>query len=164
MSILFDGQYANGVSRAARDIILKHTPVRRATPREDYSGTDAVVDACRWQVRVRHHRHLHDYPDDLTFRLSTTFGNSSEVDRILAGTYTADRFLYGFATVDNDGIEAWRIIDMVNIGALHRGAITAAIDDARTNRDGSRFVVIDANDIPAAVVDAHGFAVQGVLL
>ncbi|MFW5745069.1 MAG: hypothetical protein ACOC2D_17490 [Spirochaetota bacterium] len=125
---------------------------------------DAITDHCEGiSVRIRAHRYLEQFPDDITIRYQRPSGAATEFDRIMAGD--GRYMLYGFPSSDNRRLAAYTILDLrvlrswvYRFMTANRGALPGKIHDGAAE-DEARFLVLNRRNVPAnAIVVRRGFA------
>jgi hypothetical protein len=115
-----------------------------------------TLEPVRIAVRIRQHKYLERYPDEITIRAGRPSGTDTELAKLIAGW---GRFIfYGFASQDETHLAAWTLGDL-NVfrlwfmRELTKGTIPGK---EQSNRDGSStFRAFNITELPKDFVVAR---------
>ncbi len=125
--------------------------VWQASDEDDwYHATDAhtATQPSNIAIRVRSGDYLERFPNDVTIRYSTRFGNESEYDKIRDGH--GDFMFYGFTNGDPEVIVNGCLVDLAALRASGLVADEPAPQAIIPNRDRSTFVVFTRSQLRKA--------------
>ncbi len=149
------GRFAHHAAEAAA--IIGQVVFRRpADYDEDYmrntdllTGADGVlkVSGYRVSLRIRSYAALEKYRDQFTIRTTYRGDTPTELDKIV-DKGLGDLMLYGFADVDDEGLEAWRVIDLRSFADAYA---VGEIEPELVQGKGFSFAAFDCNQLPQGV-------------
>jgi hypothetical protein len=102
-------QFLPEIKRILGEYLISEPPVEEDAER----NTDLIVlrlDAVRIACRVRNHRYLQAYSDEITIRNKVASNNKTELTKIVEGW--GDYFFYGFANETETQLAHWILGDL----------------------------------------------------
>lgn len=113
-------------------------------------------------IRVRNHKYLDQFPDDITIRYARPSGAPTEFERIMSGDHRY--MLYGFASADDSRLVAYTILDLRVIRAwvyrfmhTNHGQLPGKLHDGAGDNE-AQFLVLNRRNVPVnAIIVRRGF-------
>jgi hypothetical protein len=130
---------------------IGHHALKRAEPRDDFSGTDVAIAPGRYGVRIRKETYFYRYPNDITFRHLTSKGYASETAKLLTGEFSAEWMLYGFRYKNRPAFMKYTIVDIAVLVSRYSHLLRREMDRPIRNTDPTQFVALKAGDIHRAI-------------
>lgn len=101
----------------------------------------------RVSLRIRSHAAIEKYRDQITIRTTYRGEIPTELEKIV-NKGLGDLMLYGFADVDDEGLEAWRVIDLRSFADAYA---VGEIEPEVVQGKGFSFAAFDCNELPHGV-------------
>lgn len=155
-----DAAFSRRFAPQIKRILGEHLIIE-APPEEDaHHNTDLMVlrlDAVRIACRVRRHRYLRLFGDEITIRCDRPSGTKTEFEKIVRDGW-GDFLFYGFASQCETGICRWVLGDLQVFRAYVQQQIRVTgrlPGKRRVNTDGTEFLAYPIRTLPDGFVVAY---------
>lgn len=151
----FSQKFEDEVKQIFADLLIQRAP--------DHVDWNEATDLTIMQihpfdigVRIRRHKYLEDYGDEITMRYKRSNGKKTEWDKLVDGK--GDYYFYGFCDEDEEKICAYNILDLTHFRAqLVRNTVDYHVIERRKGQ--ADFAAVDVNSLnDRTLVQRHGFS------